>query len=57
MAYWNSRKKTLNPRKGSGSIELTEALLPSPDIEFKTHSKFNPGPKRKLTLKQEFLLF
>ena len=28
--YWDGSKTTLNPRKGSGSIELTKALLSSP---------------------------
>ena len=33
MTYWDGTKKTLKPRKWSGSIELTEALLFSPDID------------------------
>ena len=52
MAYWGGSKKTLKPRYGS--IELTEALLSSPDIEFNKITLLKP--KRKLTLEQEFLL-
>ena len=58
MTYWDGNKKTLKPRnrKGSGSIELTEALLSSPDIEFNKITLLKPRPKRKFTLEQEFLL-
>ena len=56
MTYLDGSKKTLKPRKGSGSIELTEGLLSSPDIEFNKITFLKPGPKPKLTLEQEFLL-
>ena len=56
MTYWDGSKKTLKPRKGSGSIEIIEALLSSPDIEFNKITLLKPGPKRTLTLEQEFLL-
>ena len=56
MTYWDGSKKALKPRKGSDSIELIEALLSSPDIEFNKITLLKPGPKRKLTLEQEFLL-
>ena len=52
MTYCNDSKNTLKPRKGSRSIELTETLFSSPDIEF---TLLKPGPKRKVTLEQEFL--
>ena len=56
MTYWDDSKKTLKPRKGCDSIELTDALLSSRDIEFNKITLLKPGPKRKLTLEQEFLL-
>ena len=56
MTYWDGSKKTLKPRKGYDSIELTEALLSSPDIEFNKITLLKPGKKCKLTLEQEFLL-
>ena len=56
MTYWNGSKKTLKSRKVSGSIELTAALISSPDIEFNKITLLKPGPKRKPTLEQEFLL-
>ena len=49
-------KKTLKPRKGSGNIKLTEALLSSPDIEFNKITFLKPSPKHKLTLEQELKL-
>ena len=56
VTYRDGSKKTLKPRKGSGNIKLTEALLSSPDIEFNQITFLKPGPKHKLTLEQEFLL-
>ena len=45
ITYWDGNKKTLKPRKGSGSIELTEALLLSPDIGFNKITVLKLGPK------------
>ena len=49
MTYYDGNKKTLKHRKWSGSIEFTEALLSSPDIEFNNIILLKPGPKHKLT--------
>lgn len=56
MTYWDGSKKTLKPRKGSGSTEIWEAVLSSPDIEFNKIALLKSDPKRKLTLEQEVLL-
>lgn len=56
MTYWDGNKKTLRPRKGSGSTELTEALLSSPDVKFNKITLLKPGRKSKLTVEQELFL-
>lgn len=56
MTYWDGNKKTLRPRKGSGSTELTEALLSSPDVKFNKITLLKPGRKSKLTVQQELFL-
>ena len=50
MTYCDGNKKTLIRRKMSGSIELTETLLSSPDIEFNKGTMLKTGPKCKLAL-------
>ena len=50
MTYWDGSKKTLRLRKGPTDIET---LLSSPEYDI---LPLKPGPPRKLTLEQEFLM-
>ena len=57
MNYWDGSKKFLKPRNRTGSIELTEALLSSPDIEFNKITFLKLSPKREINLEKSFYLF
>ena len=58
MHYWDGSKKFLQPRTGNSSVELTESLLSSSDFYLNPDliDVLKSGPKRKLSLEQEFLL-
>ena len=58
MHYWDGSKKFLQPRTGNSSVELTESLLSSSDFDLNPDliDVLKSGPKRKLSLEQEFLL-
>ena len=52
MTYWDGNKKTLILRKQSSSSDL-DMLLASPEYNI---VPLKPGPSRKLSLEQEFLM-
>ena len=57
LRYCDGSKKSSRPKKTT-TVQYTECLLVSPGIEISEDimSLIKPGPTRKLTLEQEFLL-
>ena len=56
MAYWHGGKHTLQEKKSPSYADLTQNLLDSMDIDTAIFSLLKPGPNRKLSLEQEFLM-
>lgn len=58
MYYWNGSKRFLDVKKGNSSAYNSDSLLsPDYDINLELIHHIKSGPKQKLTLEQEMLMF